>query len=51
MKKSAFITLSACALASLAVIRMKQGLRNIKDTHYALTHRLSKEPNTAGMFV
>ncbi len=51
MKKSAFITLSACALASIAVIRMKQGMRTIKDTHYALTHRLTKDTNTTGMFV
>ncbi len=31
MKKSALITLSACALASFAVLRIKNGLRNTRD--------------------
>ena len=30
MKKSAFITLSACAIASIAVFRIKSGIRRLK---------------------
>ncbi|MFK7849051.1 MAG: hypothetical protein AB8G77_27430 [Rhodothermales bacterium] len=49
MKKSAFVTLSACALASIAVIRIKTGLRKIK--HIDLTSELQSDQNPSGMFV
>ncbi|MEM8487670.1 MAG: hypothetical protein AAF564_19115 [Bacteroidota bacterium] len=51
MKKSAFITLSACALASFAVIKMKQGLRSINNTQLVLTPKFAAEATSAGMFV
>ncbi len=51
MKKSAFITLSACALASFAVIKMKQGLRSINNTQLVLAPRLSADASNTGMFV
>ncbi len=49
MKKSAFITLGACALASIAVIRIKSGFRRLKQTDWAI--EILDDRNTSGMFV
>ncbi len=45
MKKSALITLSACALASFAVIRIKAGIRRIQQFDF------TSDRTQSGMFV
>ena len=49
MKKIALITLGACALASIAVIRIKSGLRRLKRTYWAI--EIQNDRHTVGMFV
>ena len=48
MKKNALLTLSACALASYAVLKIKKGLNQLKSSD---THLKRGGDQTAGMFV
>ena len=49
MKKNAFITLGACAIASIAVLRIKNGLKRMKQADWVF--EIQSDQNTSGMFV